>query len=226
MANLKLMKPSAEEREQTVQQRSLALSRRARTFGLSVVRQVAPAIPARRLACFDGLDRSRRTSATCARRGVSLAIVVTFAFATPAFAALPAVPEFPGPPTEGKEPLVRPHRIVWGAGTFAGRGRPSHRPPTGQLRWRRWTPTSASATGADWMTDCGGRPNCAHGLRTPYPVKLTLSRPRVLGPYFVFTQIRITFLVDRSAGVTKRSVSGIWLDYSRRSGYFWWIPID
>jgi hypothetical protein len=151
--------------------------------------------------------------------------MLAFAFATPAFAALPEVPVFPGPPTAEKDPQVRPPRIIYvpgPSGFFAGFGHASHRPLTRQLRWRRWTPTSAAAIGADWINDC--RPNCAHGLRTPYPVKLTLSRPRVLGPYFVFTQIRVTFLVDPSAGVPKRTVTIFGLNYSTRSGYDWVYP--
>ncbi|MCX4539454.1 hypothetical protein [Streptomyces sp. NBC_01565] len=45
-----------------------------------------------------------------------------------------------------------------------------------RLRWDKWGPQSATASGVDMVNDC--RPYCAAGRFHPYPVTVTLSNPK------------------------------------------------
>ncbi|MFF4365021.1 hypothetical protein [Streptomyces sp. NPDC001594] len=44
------------------------------------------------------------------------------------------------------------------------------------LRWDTWGASTATATGTDMVNDC--RPDCVQGTFRPYPVRVTLSKPR------------------------------------------------
>ena len=148
------------------------------------------------------------------------ALVVGFGMTTAAFAAVPKVPVFLGPPRSGQTPRVRPPEIVYtgdGTGFFAGRGRAGYHPKFGHLHWTEWTATEAKAWGADWLDNCN--PDCAGGYRKPFPVNLDLYRPRRTLGYLVFTRIKVTY-TKKAEPYTHRHVETFRLGVGYGQ-YFW-----
>lgn len=125
-------------------------------------------------------------------------------YASAPVGSVPKVPIYNG--SSAAYLRVKPGVITYtgdNTGYLAGRGRASHRPKRGRLHWREWTSTHATATGADWGDDC--LPSCATGLRTPFPVRVKLYRPRLEGGYDVFTRMRVTYTGARPPLASKRS---------------------
>ncbi|MGW1891369.1 hypothetical protein ACWCP6_14110 [Streptomyces sp. NPDC002004] len=68
------------------------------------------------------------------------------------------------------------------------------------LKWSAWGPETATATGTDWVNDC--QPYCAAGRFHPYPVDVTLFRPKTWPQdpgKQQFTRIRLVYTDHRPA---------------------------
>jgi hypothetical protein len=126
-------------------------------------------------------------------KGLGPAIGGLLIYASAASGAVPQVPIY-NSSLGGSYLRVKPYVITYtgdDTGFLAGQGQASHHPKSGRLRWRAWNDTEALATGADWIDNC--LPNCATGLRYPFPVRLELYRPRREGGYGFFTRMRVTY---------------------------------
>jgi hypothetical protein len=70
--------------------------------------------------------------------------------------------------------------------------------------------------GADWHDNC--TPNCAEGTYSSYRANVHLDRPRVLGSYWLFTRMTVTY-TDRRPPYPIYQKSSSWtmhLEYSRQ----------
>jgi hypothetical protein len=122
-----------------------------------------------------------------------------------ALKGLPGVPIYDGPAGDG-DPAIRPVRITYtgdGSGFLAGSGVAGKGSNATNLRWTRWTRDQASATGANWLDNCD--PDCAAGRFAPEPVTITLSNPRRLGGYLVFTKVELRYIGRLATGQTSRT---------------------
>ncbi|OKK17261.1 hypothetical protein AMK16_20500 [Streptomyces sp. CB00455] len=105
---------------------------------------------------------------TAALLCAAAALVAT---AVPASAQTRAAPSAPDPLVVVdcfSQPQVGPEEYVLACGDGNNR--------LVDLRWTDWGPRTATATGTDMVNEC--RPNCAAGRFHPYPVTVTLSKPR------------------------------------------------
>jgi hypothetical protein len=154
---------------------------------------------------------------------IAVALVAASA-ASAAAAAVPKLMSSDGPARAGKNPRVRPGRIIYtgdGSGVLAGTGRPSRRPDFGRLRWTNWGATGAHATGANWLDDCV--PNCASGRFTAYPVAIRAFRPRVVVGYKIFTRIRVRYTGRLPSFVHHRTQ--VWKIRHTGGQFFWIFPV-
>lgn len=84
----------------------------------------------------------------------------------------------------------------------------------GQLHWKTWVRSHASATGADWLNDC--RPDCAEGSFYPHRATVRLSRVR----HGHFTQMVVKAKFDNRHLVDRRRM--VHTSY----GYYSWVIVS
>lgn len=105
-----------------------------------------------------------------------------------------AMAALPGVTSEGSAPpKVKPATIVYtgdGSALFAGATKVS-KTNFGSLHWSKWNKKKAVGSGANWLNDC--KPNCAGGKFHSYPVKLTLTTPKVVAGKHIFTKMTVTY---------------------------------
>ena len=133
------------------------------------------------------------------------------------------IPVEDGPARAGKNVQVKPYEIVWtgdGTGVFAGHGVAGRRPKFGRLHWSKWTATEGRASGSNWLNDC--IPFCAAGRFTPFPVNLTVYRPRVLLGFKVFTRIKVTYTARVPHGYKR---TGTFTLAVMRKTFLWNFPV-
>jgi len=152
---------------------------------------------------------------------LSIATAVLMFAASGASAALAALP---GAISESTAPpKVKPKQIVYGMGElFAGATRVS-KTNLGNIHWSKWTKKKAVGAGANWLDDC--KPNCAKGKFQGFPVKLTLTRPRVVGGKHIFTRMTVTYTQNLPAHAVKTTTWKV--THSKTSvgtAFFWKFP--
>jgi hypothetical protein len=69
------------------------------------------------------------------------------------------------------------------------------------LRWTRWAPSSAAATGIGRQNDC--TPNCAAGRFHTYALAVTLSMPRVCAGFDEFAKTAWRFTKTKPNGAPR-----------------------
>lgn len=147
--------------------------------------------------------------------GVAVAVFA----ASGASAALAAVP---GVISEGTAPpKVKPKQIVYGMGElFAGSKRVS-KTDLGSIHWSKWSKKKAVGSGGNWLDNC--KPNCAQGKFQGYPVKLTLTTPKVVSGKHIFTRMTVTYTQNLPAHATKTT---IWKVHHSGTAFFWRPPAN
>jgi hypothetical protein len=136
---------------------------------------------------------------------LSLLVSLEFAASGTAAAVVPRVPVFDAG-VQASLLQVRPSVITYtgdDTGFFAGRGTARRRLPFGRLRWRAWNRRKALGAGSDWINDCV--PFCAKGVHHPFPIQLTLYRPRREYGYLIFTRLRAVYTRAIPPGLHLRS---------------------
>ncbi|MGW0391846.1 hypothetical protein ACWDYJ_13335 [Streptomyces sp. NPDC003042] len=119
-----------------------------------------------------GCQEVGRGAAPRRRRGIMTAAALGAALLAPSLAPASAAQRAPGDDVVivdcSSKPQVRPEDFLLACGDGNNR--------LVDLRWTTWGPRTATATGTDMANDCV--PYCAAGTFRPYPVTVTLSRPR------------------------------------------------
>jgi len=139
-----------------------------------------------------------------------------------AAAAVPRIPVFDAG-VQASFLQVRPSVITYtgdDTGFFAGRGTARRRPPFGRLRWQAWNGRRALGAGSDWINDCV--PFCANGVHHPFPVRITLYRPRREYGYLIFTRLRAVYVRAIPPGLHLRSY--VLRVVTSHRGFFWAGP--
>ena len=116
----------------------------------------------------------------------------------------------------------RPALIVYsgdGAAFLGGLGASARNPA--RLHWMTWAPHQARAWGGEWHDNC--TPDCADGTYFTYRANVHLYRPRIVGGYWVFTRMTVTYTGRRPPSpACQRSSWTMRLKYSAQyDTYFW-----
>jgi len=61
----------------------------------------------------------------------------------------------------------------------------------GSIKWKTWTPTSATGVGAEFLDPC--RPSCAEDDYAKFPVTIRFSDPGRLAGHLVFRRLSLAF---------------------------------
>ncbi len=72
-----------------------------------------------------------------------------------------------------------------------------------KLKWSSWTTTNATGAGINQVNPC--TPNCASSRSKPYPVNVTLSKPKACKnrSHKVFNRVTLTYTGKRPPGSKK-----------------------
>jgi len=125
--------------------------------------------------------------------------------------ALPKVPT--SFQTAARNLVIRPRGIlvsqdgnasVWGPGSRGFTGEDNF-PREPAIRWTRWAPSVALATGSLVQGNCS--PSCAQGTFTAYPVSLRMWRSAVVHGELIFTRFSYTFVASRPSNLPSTVVS-------------------
>jgi opacity protein-like surface antigen len=149
-----------------------------------------------------------------------IAVAVAVLAASGASAALAAVP---GVTSEASTPpKVKPKTIVYtgdGSGLFAGATKVS-KTNFGSIHWSKWNKTKAVGSGGNWLNDC--KPSCASGKFHGYPVKLTLTMPKVVAGKHIFTRMTVTYTQNLPAHAAKTTTWKVSHSTSHAGTLFFW----
>jgi hypothetical protein len=156
------------------------------------------------------------------RTGIAVAIAAAVIGVTAgaAFAAVPEIVAFSGPPSN-HSPEARPPEIVYtgdGSGFFAGRGHSVRH--DGKIKWTSYGASSAKGTAANWLNNC--TPSCAGGKFTAYPVTLSLSHAQTEHGHDIFTRMVVTYTGALPSGVKHHKQT--WTVKYTHGAYVWHFP--
>lgn len=150
-----------------------------------------------------------------------IGVAVGLTFAVGASAALAALP---GVTSEGSAPpKVKPATILYtgdGSGLFAGATKVS-KTNFGSIHWSKWNKTKAAGSGGNWLNDC--KPSCAGGKFHGYPVKLTLTRPKMVAGKHIFTRMTVTYTQNLPPHAIKTTT---WKVTHSGNLFFWKYPTN